>query len=213
MCPAVPTTMDRIVMLSDRRPPLRTCRSRRPGRCFRLLVQLRRPRWLRRGPRSPFAHALEDLDQAEIDLAHLHVDADHLHLHLVAEPVDLLRVLAAQQVRALDEPVVVVGHRRDVHHALDEVLDQLDEQAEGGDAGDVAFEFIADLVGHELHLLPLQQLALGIVGAALHLRGVARDLRQLLGPLLARLLVQRARGAPRGARDARPDRDSGGSAR
>ena len=168
---------------------------------------------LRRGPRSPFADALEDLDQAEVDLPHLHVDADDLHLHLVAEAIDLLRVLAAQQVRALDEPVVVVGHRRHVHQALDEVLDQLDEQAERGDAGDVALEFVADLVGHELHLLPLQQLALRIVGAPLHLRGVARHLRQLLGPLLARLVVQQsvARRAQRAVHD--EVRDSGGSAR
>ena len=134
-------------------------------------------------------------------------------LHLVAEPIDLLRVLAAQHVRALEEPVVVVGHRRDVDHAFDEVLDQLDEQAERRDAGDVALEFIADLVGHELHLLPLQQLALGVVGAALHLRGVARDLRQLLGPLLARSSVEQS--VPRRAQRAMDDqiRDSGGSAR
>ena len=37
-------------------------------------------------------------------------------------------VLSAQDVRTLDEPVIVVGHRRDVHHALDEVFDQLDVQ-------------------------------------------------------------------------------------
>src|SRR3954463_975695 len=58
------------------------------------------------------AHAREDVHEPEVDLALLHVDADHLDLHLVAEAVDLLRVLAAQQVRVLDEPVVVVGHRR-----------------------------------------------------------------------------------------------------
>ena len=39
-------------------------------------------------------------------------------------------LLSLQDVRLLDEPVVVVGHRRDVHDALDEVFDQLDEQAE-----------------------------------------------------------------------------------
>ena len=132
---------------------------------------------------------------------------------LVAEPIGLLRVLAAQHVRALDEPVVVVRHRRDVHEPFDVVLDQLDEQAERRDAGDVALEFIADLVGHELHFLPLQQLALGIVGAALHLRGVARDLGQILGPLLALLLAEQSDAAPRAARGARRDPDSGGSAR
>ena len=75
-------------------------------------------------------HRVQDVDQAEIDLPALHVDLDDLHRHLVAEPVVLAGVLAAQDVRPLDEPVVVIGHRRDVHQALDEVLDQLDEQAE-----------------------------------------------------------------------------------
>src|SRR5829696_4624703 len=94
-------------------------------------------------------HAVQDADQSEIDLPALHIHLDHLHAHLVAKPVDLAGVFAAHDVRALDEPVVVVGHRRHVHHALDEVLDQLDEEAEGGHAGDVTVELVADLVGHE----------------------------------------------------------------
>jgi hypothetical protein len=77
-----------------------------------------------------FANAVENFHEAEIDLALLHVDADHLHLHLVAEPVHLARVLASQHVGALDEPIVVVGHRRHVHEPLDEVLDELDEEPE-----------------------------------------------------------------------------------
>ena len=56
-----------------------------------------------------------------------------------------------------------------MHEPFDVVFDQLDEQAERRDAGDVAFELVADLVGHELHFLPLQQLTLGVVGATLHL--------------------------------------------
>src|SRR5437762_2388533 len=81
------------------------------GALLPLLVELR----MRLAPaRTAFAvaHALEDLDEPQIDLAQLHVDANHLHLHLVAKAVDLVRVLAPQEVRALDEPVVVVGHRR-----------------------------------------------------------------------------------------------------
>src|SRR5581483_1463606 len=81
-------------------------------------------------PAFAFTHAFEDLDEAEVHLPHFHVDADDLDLHLVAEPIDLVRVLAAQHMRALDEPVIVIGHRRDMHHALDEVLDQFDEQTE-----------------------------------------------------------------------------------
>ena len=67
-----------------------------------------------------------------------------------------------------------------MHEPFDEVLDELDEEPERGDAGDVALEFVADLVGHEPHLLPLQQLTLGIVGPPLHVRRVPRHFRQLL---------------------------------
>ena len=146
-----------------------------------------------------FTDAFEDLGETEIDLALLHVDADHLDLDLVTEAIALVGVLADQRMAALDEPVVVVGHCRDVDHAFDEMLDQLDEQAERRDAGEVALEFIADLVGHELHLLPLQQLALRIVGAALHFRSVAGHLGQLVDPLFARLVGQQgmAGGAQR----------------
>ena len=77
-----------------------------------------------------------------------------------------------------------------MHEPLDKMLDQLDEHAERGDAGHVALEFVADLVGHELHFFPLQQLALGIVGPALHFRRVPRDFRQLFDPFFALLLGQ-----------------------
>ena len=69
---------------------------------------------------------------------------------------------------------------------------ELDVQAERGDAGDVAVELVADLVRHEADLLPLHQLALGVVGAALALGRVARDLRQVLGQLRLALLVHAA---------------------
>src|SRR5262245_27817348 len=93
----------------------------------------------------PPAHALENLDEAEIDLADFHVDPNDLHLHAVAESIHFLGVLTAQQVRALDEPVVVVGHRGHMDQPLHEMLDQLDEQPERGDAGHVALELVADL--------------------------------------------------------------------
>ena len=109
------------------------------------------------------------------------------------------------------EPVVVVGHRRDMDQALDEMFDELDEQAECRHAGDVAFELVADLVRHEADLLPLHQLAFGIVGAALALRRVPRNLRQVLGQLVLAIRRSCGRGATRGACGARPGRDTGGS--
>ena len=60
--------------------------------------------------------------------------------------------------------------RRDVHQAFDHVLDELHEQAERGDAGDVAVELVADLVVHEPDLLPLDQFPLGLVGPPLPVR-------------------------------------------
>ena len=138
------------------------------------------------------ANGVEDLGEPEIDLPPLEVHANHLHAHLVAEPVDLVRVLAVQRVAAVEIAVVVVGHAGDVHQALDEVLDQLDEQPERRHARDVAVELVADLVGHEPHLAPLQQFPLGVVGAALALGGVPRDLGQFLVDLLAPRLVDPA---------------------
>src|SRR5690349_11735457 len=136
MWPAVPTTMDRIASPAAAAAAfpllaLAPAGTLRPAQPFVLGPRAAAPR-----PALAVAHALEDLGQAEIDLALLHVHANDLDLHLVAEPIDLVGVLAAQQVRVLDELVVVVGHRRDVDHALDEVLGQLHEQPERCHAGD-----------------------------------------------------------------------------
>ena len=92
----------------------------------------------------------------EIDLPDVHVDADHLNRNPVAQAIRLVRVFAAHHVCGFDEAIIIVGHGRHVDQPLDEVLDELDKQPERGDAGDVPLEFIADLVGHEPHLLPLQ---------------------------------------------------------
>src|SRR5262245_37941199 len=126
------------------------------------------------------ADAIENLRQSQIHLPPLHVDLDDLHPHAIAEPVDATRVLALEDVRPLPEPVVVVGHRRDVDEPLDEVLDQLDEEPERGHAGDVAVDLVADLVRHEADLLPLHQLALCLVGAPLAIRRMTRHFREIL---------------------------------
>src|SRR4051794_25975618 len=125
MCPAVPMTT---LLISSSAPlglPLALART---AFAFPSLRPLQVPLRFRLGLAAPWAaigfrhaDAIEDADQSEIDLPPLHVDLDHLHAHLVAEAIDLPGILAAQHVRALDEPVIVVRHRRDVHHALDEV--------------------------------------------------------------------------------------------
>ncbi len=102
-----------------------------------------------------------------------------------------MRVLAPQQVRPFHEPVVVVGHARDVHEPVHVVLDEFHEQAERRHARDVAIELVADLVRHEPHLLPGEQFVLGLVGPALHLGRVARQVGKFLDAVLQLLLVQR----------------------
>ena len=95
----------------------------------------------------------------------------------------------------LEEAVVVVRHARDVHEAFYIVFNELDEQSKRRDAGNVAFVLVPDLVRHEADLLPLQQLALGIVRAPLHLGGMPGDVRKRLLELLAPRL--RHRSSPR----------------
>src|SRR5262245_39718269 len=108
MWPAVPTTIDRISPPAAF--PLLPFATPRPLLAARLFVLRGRAAAARAA--LALADPFEDLDQPEVDLPLLHVDADHLDLDLVAQAVDAVRVLAAQEVRVLDELVVVVGHRR-----------------------------------------------------------------------------------------------------
>src|SRR5215212_8430310 len=112
---------------------------------------------LRPAPALVLTQRIEHLHEAEVNLPALHVDPHHLDSHAIAQPVRLVSVLSAQRVRRFEEAVVIVGHARDVHEPLDEVLGQLDEQPERGYAGDVPVELVADLVGHEPYFLPLHQ--------------------------------------------------------
>ena len=72
---------------------------------------------------------------------------------------------------------------------------QLDEEAVLRGADDQRVELLADALLHELDLLPLHQLALGIGGAALGLRAFVRDRAQIvLGTASA--AVEHARQQP-----------------
>ena len=89
-------------------------------------------------------------------------------------------MFASQLVCTLDEPIVIIRHGRDMDETLHEMLDQLDEEAERRHADHVPAEFIADFVGHEADFLPLHELALSLLGAALSLGGVPCDVREIL---------------------------------
>src|SRR6202011_1540217 len=67
------------------------------GAPFALPV-VRRRRLAPPGPPLAAPHPVEDLHEREIDLPHVHVHADYLNLDLVAQTIDLLRVLPAQDV-------------------------------------------------------------------------------------------------------------------
>ena len=84
---------------------------------------------------------------------------------------DLARVLA--------KSVVVALQAHDGHQALDEEAVELDKAAVLGHAQDHGVKVVADAVLHEFDLLPLHQLALGVVGAALRLAGFIGNLGEL----------------------------------
>ena len=88
----------------------------------------------RRAAAAGCPYGREDVRQAQVDLAPLQVDADHLHTDAITEPVDAVVLLAAENVRTLDKPIVVVRHGRHVDHALDEMLDEFDIQPKRADA-------------------------------------------------------------------------------
>src|SRR5205807_5143569 len=100
MWPAVPTTIERVSEITRSASALSVLPLAAAGTLRAALVGLRGRAAAARSALA-LAHALQDLHQPEIDLPLLHVDADHLHAHLVAQPVNLVRVLAAQQMRAL----------------------------------------------------------------------------------------------------------------
>ncbi len=76
--------------------------------------------------------------------------------------------------------VIVADERCDRHHALDEHIVEFDEEAVLRAGEHHGRKVVADLVFHEAHLLPLDQLALSVGGAALGLRAFDGDVVELL---------------------------------
>ncbi len=121
-------------------------------------------------------------DQRELQAARGAVDAVEQNVHALAELKHLAGVRADDSPVGFAEEEVVDGaegergrKRLNGDEAFDEELVELDEEAVLGAGEDGRVEVLADAVLHELDLFPLHQLALGIVGAALGLRGLERD--------------------------------------
>src|SRR6185503_7111816 len=103
------------------------------------------------------------LRRDEVDLAAFEVDAHQLHRHAIGEAEALAGALAEQHVARGVELEIVASQLRNVDQAVDEVVVERDEQAEGGDAGDAAGEGTADVVAHVVALEPVLHVAARVV--------------------------------------------------
>ena len=112
------------------------------------------------------------IDQSKLQLALDAVDAVEDDADTVSKGIGFAGALADDLAGGFVEGVAVVVHGVERDEALDEEVGEFDEDSVLGDADDESVEVFADAVGHELHLLPLDQFALGGVGAALGEAGV-----------------------------------------
>ena len=125
---------------------------------------------LRAGERKLF------LDQRELQLAFLGEDAVENHLDAVAGAETAAGALADDLVCVFAPGEAVAAQGVDGDEALDEEIGELDEEAVFGGVEHQGGKLVADAVLHEANLLPLDQLALGLGGAALGLAGFFGDL-------------------------------------
>src|SRR5204862_7524111 len=112
------------------------------------------------------------LGRHEVDLALVDVDAHEAHAHAVGEAKALVRALAVEQMARAVVLEVIAAELRDVHQAVDKVIVERHEQAEGHDAGDGAGEGLADVLSHVIALEPALDVAARVVGAPLGLGAV-----------------------------------------
>lgn len=94
------------------------------------------------------------VDQAQINLARIHVDPADLNDHPIGQLVPDTGILAFQFVAHFVEMVVIVPQFADMHQPFDKQVVQLDENAEAGHTGNGAREVLAQLVADEVTLQP-----------------------------------------------------------
>src|ERR1035437_2081550 len=112
------------------------------------------------------------LDYGELQLAFIAVHAVQDDAHLVADGPFAARAFAHHLADVLLISVLVAGQGVDGHQAFDEQVRQFHKEAVLGGGDDQRGEILADAVGHELDLLPLDEFALGVGGAAFGLRAL-----------------------------------------
>ena len=127
-----------------------------------------------------YRNRLRPRNERKLQPPQLTVDPVQDHLDPFAHPEAVSRPCPADRPVRVPEAVVVTGQRRDRHHPLDEQLIELHKKSILRHRQNDRLEVIADLIGHEPHLLPLHQFALRIRSPALRLRTLHRNIAQLL---------------------------------
>src|ERR1043165_1424320 len=93
----------------------------------------------------------------ELQFPFVRIDAVEDDAHLVADGELAAGALADDLADVLLISVLVARQRVDRNEAFDEEVGQLDEDAVLGGADDEGVEILADPLGHELHLFPVDQ--------------------------------------------------------
>src|SRR2546421_12676566 len=91
------------------------------------------------------------------------VDAGDLNFNAIAKPEPLMRMPADERMQSRIELVVIVRDFVHGHESLDEVIDQFHREATPPDGDDDRLECFAEMLLHEKHLFPVEQLALGLI--------------------------------------------------
>ena len=106
------------------------------------------------------------------------IDSFEQHAHPLSHVVGFPAALADDLLGIFVIRVAVVGERGKRDQAFDEEVHQFDKHAELGDADDQTLKFLAYAVLHEFDLLPLHQLAFGVIGPAFGKTRLLRDFVQ-----------------------------------
>jgi hypothetical protein len=95
------------------------------------------------------------------------VDAVQADADSSAEIELALGILANDGAQALAVDVLVIDQGIERYKTFHEEIRQLHEESVLGQADDERVKFVAEVLRHEVDLLPLHQFALGVLGAAL----------------------------------------------
>src|SRR5205823_11402726 len=102
------------------------------------------------------------------------VHTNNLNGNAVTDPKSPIAVTPDQRMRIWIELIVIVRNFGNGDKSLDEEINQLDCETVPPNANDDGIECLAEMLLHEKHFLPLEQLAFGLIRFPLALAGFAR---------------------------------------